>query len=106
MAFDLYRNTIVGDVTTYVRPFQTISYGPLNGNNSIIISEEKVVILPDASVVNFPLSQLNADITDPNQIFNVVDPTSGAVLGTKTFAQLKVEIYSLYLYLAALRDAG
>jgi len=106
VAFDLYKKTQIGDVTTYVRPFQTLSLGPLNGPNSLTISEELVIVLPDASVVNTPLgtAELQITITDPNQSFNVVDPTTGAVLGTKTFAQLKCELYSLYLYLASIRD--
>lgn len=106
--FDLYKKTAIGDATTYVRPFQTISYGPINGPSSVVISEETIVILPDASIVNVPnlASTLAATITDPTQAFDVVDPTSGSVIGTKTFAQLKVEMYSLYLYLAAIRDAG
>lgn len=104
--FDLYQKKQIGDVTTYVRPFQTVSLGPLNGLNSVTISEELVTILPDLSTTNVPLgtADLQATITDPNQAFNVVDPTTGAIIGTKTFAQLKVEMYSLYLYLAAIRD--
>ena len=104
MAFDIYRRTQIGDVTTYVRPYQTISYGPLNGNNSMIISEEQVMILPDSSTANFAISQLNAEITNPNDSFNIVDPTTGDVTGSMTFAQLKVQMYSLYLYLANIRD--
>lgn len=106
--FDLYKKTQIGDVTTYVRPFQTVSSGPLDGPNSLTISEELVTTLPDASVTHVPLgtSDLQFTVTDPNQAFNVVDPTTGATIGTKTFAQLKVEMYSLYLYLAAIRDGG
>lgn len=106
--FDLYKKTTVGDATTYVRPFQTISYGPLGVPTSMSISEEMVVVLSDASTLNFPITTgaLQATITDPSQAFNVVDPTNGAIVGTKTFAQLKIDLYSLYLYLAAIRDAG
>ncbi len=108
MPFDLYKKTTIGDVTTYVRPCQTISHGPLNGPNSMIISEEQIVILPDLTTLTIPLgtAELSATITDPNQSFNLVDPTTGAILGTKTFAQLKCELYSLYLYLAAIRDGS
>jgi len=105
MAFDLYKNLTVGDATTYVRPFQTISFGPLNGENSMAISEEKVIVLSDASVTTVPLGELAVTITDPNASFNVVNPITGAVTGQMTFAQLKVQMYSLYLHLAALRDA-
>lgn len=106
--FDLYKKTAIGDVTTYVRPYQTISLGPLNGLSTMTISEELVTILPDASVTNVPLgtAELQATITDPTQSFNLIDPTTGDITGTKTFAQLKVELYSLYLYLAGIRDAA
>lgn len=104
--FDLYKKTLIGDVTTYIRPFQTISFGPLNGQNSMAISEEIVTILPDLSVTNVPLTtpDLRATITDPNEAFNIVNPVTGEVTGTLTFAQLKVQMYSLYLHLAAARD--
>jgi len=106
MPFDLYKKTTIGDVTTYVRPFQTVSLGPLNGPNSLVISEELVIVLPDASTVTLPLAtpELQATITDPTQSFNIIDPTTGDITGTKTFAQLKCELYSLYLYLASIRD--
>lgn len=106
--FDFYKRTLIGDVTTYVRPYQTISLGPLNGPNTLTISEELITILPDASMTNVPLgtAELQAVVTDPSQSFNLVDPTTGDVTGTKTFAQLKIELFSLYLYLAAIRDQG
>lgn len=108
MAFDLYKKILIGDVTTYVRPFQTVSLGPFNGQNSVTISEELITILPDLSTTNVPLgtAELQATITDPNQSFNVVNPITGAVTGTMTFAQLKIYNYSLYLFLAAQRDLG
>ncbi len=106
--FDLYKKTTIGDTTTYVRPYQTVSLGPLNGLNSMTISEELVVTLPDASTVNVPLSTdaLHAVITDPNVSFNIVNPATGDITGTMTFAQLKCQMYSLYLYLAAIRDGS
>lgn len=106
MAFDLYKRTEIGDVTTYIRPYQTMSRGPLNGLNSMVISEEMVLTLPDASTVIVPLStaEIDVTITDPNAVFNLIHPVTGIVTGTKTFAQLKIDMYSLYLHLAAIRD--
>ncbi len=106
--FDLYKNETIGDATTYIRPYQTISTGPLNGPNSMTIFEEKIVILSDASVQKIPLdtAELQVTITDPTESFDIVNPTTGEVTGTMTFAQLKVQMYSLYLHLAALRDAA
>lgn len=105
--FDLYKRTTIGDATTYVRPYQTLSDGPLNGSNSLCIFEEKVVILSDASTQKVVLDTppIQFIVTDPNAVFDVVNPSTGAVTGAATFAQLKIEMYSLYLYLASLRDA-
>lgn len=104
--FDLYKNTPIGDAATYVRPYQTISTGPLDGPNTLTIFEEQIVVLPDASTKRVALDtpELRATITDPNESFNVVNPATGAVTGTMTFAQLKIQMYSLYLHLAAARD--
>lgn len=105
--FDQYRNTTIGDVATYVRPYQTISSGPLSGQNCMTISEEQILILPDASVVHVPLtSELRATITDPNEAFDLLHPVTGAVIGSMTFLQLYTQMYSLYRHLAAVRDAG
>ena len=90
--FDLYKNTPVGDVTTYVRPFQTISNGPLSGPNTLTIFEEKIIVLPDESTQRVELGTVvEATITDPNEVFNIVHPVTGEVTGTKTFAQLKID---------------
>lgn len=102
--FDLYKKNIMNDVTTYVRPYQTISQGPLSGQNSMVIAEEQITVLPDLSCLHTPLGELHATITDPTQVFNIVNPVDGTVTGTMTFAQLKVQMYSLYLYLASVRD--
>lgn len=106
--FDFYKRTAIGDVTTYVRPYQTISLGLMGQPNTLQISEELVTILPDASITHVPTGQadLSAVIIDPSQSFNLVDPTTGDVSGSMTFAQLKVQLFSLYIYLAAIRDAG
>lgn len=105
--FDLYKKTAVGDATTFVRPCQTISTGPLNGPNALTIFEEKITVLSDGSTARSDLGtpELQHTVTDPNETFNVVNPATGEVTGTMTFAQLKIQMYSLYLYLAAQRDA-
>lgn len=104
--FDVYQNTQIGDVTTYVRPMQTISTGPLEGPNTLTIFEEKIVVLPDQSVLHVPLAtpELHAEITNPDEVFNLIHPVTGAITGQTTFAQLKIQMYSLYVHLAALRD--
>ena len=105
-AFELYRNTQIGDAFSYVRPYQTISTGPLAGPNTLTIFEEKITQLSDASTVRSELDtpELRATITDPNESFNILNPVTGAVTGTMTFAELKIRMYSLYMHLAAQRD--
>lgn len=105
--FDLYKNTQHGDAMSYVRPFETNSFGPLNGLNTMVIQEEKIVVLPDATTERVALDTpgLQITISDPTASFNVVHPATGVVTGTMTFAQLKIQMYSLYLHFAAIRDA-
>lgn len=107
MAFDIYKRTEIGDATTYVRPFETVSLGPLNGLNTMVIQEEKIVVLPDLSTERVALDTpgLQVTISDPTASFNVVHPATGAVTGSMTFAQLKIQMYSMYLHFAAIRDA-
>ena len=105
--FDLYRNTEHGDAVTYVRPYQTISTGPLNGNSTLTIFEEQITTLADDSVVRSGLDtpELFVEITDPTASFNLIHPVTGAVTGSMTFADLKIRMYSLYVHFANLRDA-
>ncbi len=104
--FDLYKKTTVGDAYTYVRPYQTISLGPLGGQNSLTVFEEKITVLSDASTARSDLGtpEIVHVVTDPDEAFNLIHPVTGAVTGSMTFAQLKVQMYSLYLHMAGLRD--
>lgn len=104
--FDLYNKTQIGDATKFKRPYQTISTGPFDGPNTLTIFEELITQLSDGSFVRSEVDtpEIKVTIENPNEVFNVVDPTTGVVLTTMTFAQLKVQMYSLYLHLAAARD--
>ncbi len=106
--FDIYKRTTIGDAVTYVRPYETLSKGPLAGPNSLMIFEEKVTQLSDGSTVRSDLGtpEIEKIVTDPTEVFNVINPTTGAVTGTLTYAQLKIYMYSLYVHLATLRDLG
>ncbi len=106
--FDLYKKTIIGDASTYIRSYQTTTTGPLNGPNTITIYEEMIANFPDDSTQKIVLDTpvLQYTVTDPTVTFDIVNPTTGEVTGTMTLAQLKVQMYSLYLYLASLRDGS
>jgi hypothetical protein len=108
MAYDIYRKVTDGNGNvTYTRPRQTTMVNPLGGLPNVIISEDDVIVpngLP-AITKDGASAQINVSLTDPTVTFNVVDPTSGATIGTMNVATLHNAMYSFYLYLAAIRDA-
>lgn len=104
--FDIYKNTTLDGVTTYVKPLQTVTYNVLNAVPTITITEELVTLLPTGGVITQPCSQIQTSFSNPAMTFNLVDPTTGATTGSMTLGSLHIAMYSLYMYLAALRDAG
>ena len=68
--------------------------------------EEKIDILPSGQVIHTPIGTLATSTTDLSTTFNILDPTTGAVLGAMSYAELYNAFASLYFALAAARDAG
>jgi len=66
--------------------------------------EEILTTLPDGTTMKSPTGGLQMVASDLTQSFSLIDPSSGGVVGTMTYAQLYGAIYSLYLTLAAARD--
>lgn len=43
-------------------------------------------------------------MTDPNAMFNLVNPIDGTTIGTAHYVDLQIMLFSLYIHLANLRD--
>ena len=112
----LYRSdqeVINKTVQKHVRASNISFYNPLGGTPYVGISEEMVNIVDsDASVVNDDpfmrtLPGISMAMTPENATtpFNLLDPTTGNVIGSATYEQVFGTIYSLYFHLAGLRDS-
>jgi hypothetical protein len=106
MSNPLYQqNSVSGEITTWKRTNQIVISNPANGIPAAIFVEEIATQLPDGSVMVNPSTQIQESITDMTTSFNLIDPTTGNAVGTMTYGQLYAAMYSLYLSLAAVRDA-
>lgn len=83
----------------------TIS-NPHVGLPSISFAEEDLTVLSDGRMTNTPLSTLDQAFDNPATVFNLVNPLDGTVIGTATYQDVYVMMFSIYAALAAARDAA
>ena len=100
------QQTISGVITSWQRAGRVELQNPLGGTPSIIFYEEKATQIPDGSIDRKPLGTLVESATDMTATFALLDPNSGQNVGTMSYEQLYAGLYSLYLSLAAARDAA
>lgn len=101
---DYKEATIAG--TMWRRAKMINIWNPLQGTPRLCITEEDVVRLANDQVIQSgDASFINVDF-DASATFAVLDPTTGAPTGaTMSQAEVYAIIYSLYMDLAAKRDA-
>lgn len=77
-----------------------------NSNNSITFVEEKITFI-GSDHFHTDVSQITETLTLENgsTSFNLLNPVDDSVIGTATYQELYVILYSLYMKLAADRDA-
>lgn len=95
-------------VTSYTRA-ETISIRNLLNNPPMIqFNEEEVIVTPEGTEhpTGFAGVHVNEVLYDTNigEEFNLIDE-NGDVSGTATYGQFQQMLYSLYLHVAAKRDA-
>lgn len=104
---NLYQpSSVTGTVSTWKRAARIEIQNPAVGTPSAVFSEELATSLPNGTIVTQPSTTISSSATDMTTSFPLLDPTSGAVVGTMTYGQLYASMYSLYLSLAAARDAS
>lgn len=77
-------------------------------HKAIEFQEERVINLSDGEVIRRPGGRVYSPFTTENALtaFPILDPTTGVDTGmTATYQDVYVQLYSLYLHLAAERDA-
>lgn len=100
--------TMNGDVVSWTRAKKITVTNEYLETPSITYEEESKATLPDDTIVNVPLVEetvITEELTGTTEEFNLVNPTTGASLGTATYGDVQVMMHSLYLYLAGKRDA-
>lgn len=100
-----YKQTTING-TTWQRAWRVECENPLQGQRKITFHEEQVLnagnqqIRTPAGSVSVQFDLLNALTTFP-----LLDPDTGAQVGTATYAQVYRMLHSLYIHTAAQRDA-
>ena len=103
---DYKETTVTG--TAYIRANQVVVANPLEGVKAVSYYEEQVVNLEDDQIIR-PQGGIQEPFTQDNasEEFDLVDPVDGTPLGmTMEYKDLYVALHSLYLHLAAKRDAA
>jgi hypothetical protein len=98
-------NTTTGTISTWKRACKIEITNPITGSPSAIFSEEIATALPDGTFISKHSTSLSENATDMTLTFPLLDPATGNVVGSMTYGQLYAAMYSLYLNLAAERDA-
>jgi hypothetical protein len=79
---------------------------PLHGAPSVHVVEEEILTF-GAEEISKGFSGFSADLAGrANDDMDLINPTTGAVIRTAKVRDVYIHLYSLYLHLAALRDAG
>ncbi len=100
-----YKQTTING-TSWQRAWRVECENPLQGQRQITFHEEQVLnaagqaILSPAGSVSVQFDLQNALTTFP-----LLDPDTGAQLGTATYAQVYRMLHSLYMHSATQRDA-
>jgi hypothetical protein len=77
---------------------------PYGGVPNVQFHEEKIAELSNGTNINTPVGLLVEQMADASTAFNLIHPVTGDTIGSATYLDLHVLLYSLYLHLAAIRD--
>lgn len=89
-----------------MRSYRVTAHNPANGARAIEFAEEWLTELDDGRYINEPAGSIRRDFTDPTAQFALLNPETGEPVGlSATYLQVYVMLHSLYMHLAAQRDA-
>ena len=101
-----YKETTVAG-TSWVRSNFVTVHNPLGGTGTIRFNEERVIVLGDRSISE-PAGSVQERLTEDkrSKVFDLKHPETLEVVGQATYEQVYLLLHSLYLHLAAERDAS
>ena len=100
-----YKQTTING-TSWQRSWRVECENPLQGQRKITFHEEQVLNAGDQQIrtpagsCSLPFNESSAGTE-----FDLLNPDTGEVIGTSTYAQAYVLLHSLYMHSAAERDA-
>lgn len=99
--------TTEGQITTWRRS-RGVNIDNTHGKIQVInFYEEQLARLHDGTVVNVPIigpAGLTETMADPTKVFPMVNPETMEVIGSATYMDIYVMLFSLYRELARKRD--
>ena len=102
---DYKQSTVTGD--SWQRCLHIEINNPSSGTPVIRFDEERRVLLSDGTSMGFPEGAIQKEFTDPAVAFPLLDPTTGNPVGaTISHGEVYAVLWSLYMALAAERDAA
>ena len=105
---DYKEATATGEMKSWVRACRVIIDNPYLAVPTVRFVEEQKASLPDGSVTNKPLviEPAFGDFSSPATTFDLIDPVDGSVIGSSSYYEIYVLLFSLYKRMAADRDAA
>lgn len=103
MSSNYKETSVVG--TKYTRSNRVKIHNPLGSTSSIVFNEENVVITDDG-VISERAGSISESLTNPLETFDIRNPETDEVIGTMTYQEVYVALYSLYRHLADKRDSA
>lgn len=100
-----YKQTTING-TSWQRAWRVECENPLQGQRQITFHEEQVLNAA-GQAIRTPAGSVSVqfDLQNALTTFPLLDPDSGAQLGTATYAQVYRMLHSLYMHSATQRDA-
>ena len=100
-----YKQTTING-TSWQRAWRVECENPLDGQRQITFHEEQV-LNATGQAIRTPAGSVSVHLTADNALtsFPLLDPDTGAQLGTATYAQVYHMLHSLYMHSATQRDA-
>lgn len=99
-----YKSTNIS-TESWCRSNKVVIENELNQVPMISFTEEEVLVVNGKKLV-LGGALLQENMTDPSKTFDLLNPETDEVVGSATYMQVYVMLYSLYKTLALARDAA